>query len=79
MGGQKEDNFEEINKLNCCGLAVWLILLVIRLEPDNIVVTKLFSEYCNAALFVVHESHTAPFHCSSPLFPLGITKIILFS
>ena len=50
--------------------------LVIRLEPDNIVVTKSFSEYCNAALSVVHESHTAPFQCSSPLFPLGITKIL---
>ena len=76
-GGQKEDNFEERNKPNCCGLAIWLILLVIRLEPDNIVVTKSFSEYCNAALSVVHELHTAPFQCSSPLLPLGMTKIII--
>lgn len=29
-GGQKEDNFEEINKPNCYELAIWLILLVIR-------------------------------------------------
>lgn len=31
IGGQKEDNFEERNKPNCCELAIWLILLVIRL------------------------------------------------
>lgn len=49
---------------------------VIRVVSDNIVVTKLFSEYCNAALSVVHESHTAQFQCSSPLFPLGITKVM---
>ena len=40
----------------------------IRLEPDNIVLTKLVSEYCNAALSVVHELYTAQFQCSSPLF-----------
>lgn len=49
-----------------------------RLVSDNIVVTKSFPKYCNAALSVVHESHTAPFQCSSPLFPLGSTKILLF-
>lgn len=48
---------------------------VIRLELDNIVVTKSFSEYCNATLSVVHELYTALFQCSSPLFPLGMTKI----
>lgn len=48
---------------------------VIRLEPNNIVVTKLFSKYCNTALSVVHKLHTAPFQCSSPLFPLGFTKV----
>lgn len=47
-------------------LTAWVS--VIRLEPDNIVVTKSFSEYCNVALSVVHESHTATFQCSSPLF-----------
>lgn len=49
--------------------------LVIRLGLDNIVVTKSFSEYCNTALSIVHELHTAQFQCSFPLFPLGSTKI----
>lgn len=49
--------------------------LEIRLGLDNIVVTKSFSEYCNTALSVVHELHTAQFQCSFPLFPLGSTKI----
>lgn len=37
LGGQKEDNFEKRNKPNCCELAIWLILLVIRvgLEPTT--------------------------------------------
>ena len=35
VGGQKEDNFEERNKPNCYGLAIWLVLLVIRLGPLN--------------------------------------------
>lgn len=48
-----------------------------RLVSDNIVVTKSFPKYCNAALSVVHELYTAPFQCSSPLFPLGITKIMI--
>lgn len=47
-----------------------------RLVSDNIVVTKSFPKYCNAALSVVHESHTALFQCSYPLFPLGITKLM---
>lgn len=51
------------------------LIFVIRLEPDNIAVTKLFSEYCNATLSVVHGLHTALFQCSSPLLPLGIAKI----
>ena len=53
--------------------------LVIRLEPANIVVTKLFSEYYNATLSVVHESHTALFQCSSPLLPMGTTKVVYIS
>lgn len=52
------------------------LIFVIRLGPDNIVVTKLFSEYCNATLSVVHGLHTALFQCSSPLFLLGITKVL---
>mgnify|MGYP006871873096 CR=1 FL=1 len=68
---QFADDFGERNKPNYCGLAIWLVLLVIRLEPYNIVATKLFSEYCNAALSVVHELYTALFQCSSPLFQLG--------
>ena len=48
---------------------------LIRLASDNIVVTKSFSEYCNAVLSVVHELHTALFQCSSQLFPLGNTKL----
>lgn len=55
-------------------LTAWVS--VIRVELDNIVVTKLFSEYCNAALSIVHELHTALFQCSSPLFQLGITKLM---
>ena len=35
-------------------------------------------EYCNAALSVVRELYTAQFQCSSPLFPLGNTKLIKF-
>ena len=52
--------------------------LAIRLVSDNIVVTKLFSEYCNAILSVVHELHTALFQCSSPLFPLAYYKVTVF-
>lgn len=52
--------------------------LVIRLEPDNIVVTKLFSEYCNAARSVVHESHTSLFQCSSPIVFIGFYKVTNF-
>lgn len=73
-----EDNFEKRNKPNCCELAIWLVLLVIRLEPDNIAVTKLSSEYCNATLSVVHGLHTALFQCSSPFFQSGTTKIAIF-
>ena len=56
-------------------LIMSIFLLMICMEPDNIVVTKSFSEYCNAAPSIVHELHTALFQCFSPLFPLGITKL----
>ena len=48
-------------------------------RPGYIVVTKWFSEYCNAAISVVHELHTTLFQCSYPLFRLGNTKLMLFS
>jgi len=48
---------------------------MICMEPDNIVVTKSFSEYCNALLSVIHELYTALFQCFSPLFPLGTKKL----
>ncbi len=54
------------------------IEVAIRLALDNIVVTKLFSEYCNATLSVVHELHTALFQCSSQLFTLGLYKVTVF-
>ncbi len=43
-------------------------LIVTPEKPGFIVVTKWYSEYCNATLPVVHELHTALFQCSYPLF-----------
>lgn len=50
------------------------LIFVIRLDPDNIVVTKSFPEYCNAALSVVHELHTAPFSMLFPITSIGHCK-----
>ena len=61
-----------------CSQRLFALLSVTSEGPDNIVVTKSYSEYCNAALSVVHELYTAQFQCSSPLFPLGNAKLIKF-
>ena len=55
-----------------------LRLSVTPVGPENIVVTKCYSEYYNTTLSVVHELYTAQFQCSSPLFPLGNAKLIKF-
>ena len=60
------------------GFLHFTALIVTPVGPENIVVTKSYSEYCNAALPVVHELYTAQFQCSSPLFPLGNAKLIKF-
>lgn len=54
------------------------LIFVIRLKPDNTVVTKSFSEYCNADLSVVHEWHTAPFSMLFPIVSIGYHKVTKF-
>lgn len=55
-----------------------LRFLVTPEEPRLVVVTKWYSDCCNAVTPLVHELHTTLFQCSYPLFRLGITKLMLF-
>lgn len=50
------------------------LTFVIRLKPDNTVVTKPFSGYCNDALSIVYESHTALFSMLFPITSIGHCK-----
>ena len=59
------DNFEKTNKPNCCGLAIWLILLVIRLEPLNSNAVWWVSASYQPIGRVTHLSITLILQCSA--------------